>query len=57
MIEDFLDWLSIEGNTRVKTGLSYSTVNRYCATISIIFKKALKLNLIKFYPTFSWKKR
>ena len=39
----------------MRAGLSNGTQNRYCASISIIFKKAEKLGFIEAYPKFSWK--
>ena len=55
-IEDFLSWLSEHGNIRMNCGLSNGTVNRYCAALCIIFKKALVLQYINTYLNFGWKK-
>ena len=55
IIEAFTDWLSREGNTRLKKGVCNGTQNRYLSMISVLLKKAVKLNYTDTYPAFSWK--
>ena len=54
-IEVFADWLAIKGNTRVGSGCSNETVNRYFSTISLFMKKAAKLQYTSSYSAFAWK--
>mgnify|MGYP003149258895 CR=1 FL=1 len=55
IIEAFTEWLSREGNTRLKKGVCTATQNRYLSMISLFCKKAVKLEYTPTYPAFSWK--